>query len=268
MERILIFIPMYTCQKQIPRVIEKIAALPPRERRLFSQVLIVDNRSPDGSVAAAAEAIRHLDVPALVVRNRENVSLGGSHKAAFLYAAAQGFDYVTVLHGDDQGDIRDLTPLLLQGIHRQQDALLGSRFLPESRLVGYSRFRIFGNHVFNRVVSACAGCRIDDLGAGLNLYRTAALKPEDYLSFPNDLTFNVSLLLYGIYAGFRFSFFPLSWREEDQVSNARLWKQSRDILRVSLRFRQNAKQLFTSGDTPVQKEYPFDIVADNGGGNL
>ena len=55
MDKILIFIPMYNCEKQIPRVLHRIAALG-EAQRLFSQVLVVDNRSTDGSLHAAGEA--------------------------------------------------------------------------------------------------------------------------------------------------------------------------------------------------------------------
>ena len=48
MEKILIFIPVYRCEKQLPRVLARIAALG-ADAALFSQVLIVDNRSPDGT---------------------------------------------------------------------------------------------------------------------------------------------------------------------------------------------------------------------------
>lgn len=264
MERILIFIPMYNCEKQIPRVVRRIAALGEEQQR-FAGVLIVDNRSSDGSVAAAAQAITALQIPALVVRNCENYSLGGSHKVAFAYALEHGYDYVVVLHGDDQGDIADLLPLLRQGAHRNVDCLLGSRFHPQSRLVDYSRFRIFGNRVFNAFFSLCTGRRVTDLGAGLNLYRTGWLREKFYLPFPNDLSFNVFLLLYSIYTKAEFLFFPLTWREEDQVSNAKLWKQTQRMLKLLARYVFGRKKVFA----PVQNEwsqidYRFEIMAEEG----
>lgn len=243
MDKILLFIPMYNCEKQIVRVVDRIKALG-EDQNLFSQVMIVDNRSPEGSIRAALNAVKELSCPAMVVRNLENYSLGGSHKVAFRYALENGFDYVVVLHGDDQGDIADLVPLIKRGDHRNLDCLLGARFHRDSKLVNYSRFRIFGNHVFNALVSLCTLHRVLDLGAGLNLYSTRWLKGEPYLPFPNNLTFNVYLLLYGIYSGARMTFFPLTWREEDQVSNAKLWKQTTEMLRLLARYLFGRKALF------------------------
>ena len=132
MEKILIFIPVYRCEKQLPRVLARIAALG-EDAALFSQVLIVDNRSPDGTREAALAAMPSLPVPAVLVENDENYSLGGSHKVAFSYALEHGFDYVVVLHGDDQADIADLVPLLRRGEHRKMDSLLGLQRLPRVR---------------------------------------------------------------------------------------------------------------------------------------
>ena len=117
MEKILVFIPVYRCEKQLPRVLARIAALG-EDAALFSQILIVDNRSPDGTREAALAAMKQLPVPAALIENDENYSLGGSHKVAFDYALTHGFDYVVVLHGDDQADLADLVPYLRRGAHR------------------------------------------------------------------------------------------------------------------------------------------------------
>lgn len=259
MDKLLLFIPMYRCEQQIPRVVRRIAALG-EDMSLFSEVLIVDNRSPDGSVAAAAAALPCLRIPARIVRNRENYGLGGSHKVAFRYAAEHGFDGVVVLHGDDQGDIADLVPYLKDGTAASLDSLLGSRFAKGARTVNYSRFRIFGNRVFNAVFSLCTGRRVTDLGAGLNYYRTDYLRSEFYLSFPNDLTFNVYLLLYGIHSRSRFAFFPLTWREEDQISNAKLAAQTRRMLRLLLQYLFARKRLFAP--SAARRDYAFDVLTD------
>ena len=83
--------------------------------------------------------------------------LGGSHKVAFQYAVQHNFDYLIVLHGDDQGDIRDVLPLVHSGRHRKYDCCLGSRFMPESRIKGYSTLRVVGNYGFNWLFSLVAG---------------------------------------------------------------------------------------------------------------
>jgi dolichol-phosphate mannosyltransferase len=234
-ERRLLFIPMYNCERQIPRVLAKVAQLQPG---VFQEVLVIDNGSLDNSRAAATEALKSLSgIETALLQNEKNYSLGGSHKVAFNYALDHGFDYVSVLHGDDQGDVRDLVPLFQSNQHRQYDCLLGARFLPESKLVNYSLLRTWGNQVFNGLFSLICGRRLHDLGAGLNIYRTEFLSSRFYLRFPNSLTFNYYMLLYSVANGARFVYFPHTWGEDDQVSNAKMWRQAWLLLRVLHQYR-------------------------------
>jgi glycosyltransferase involved in cell wall biosynthesis len=203
-----------------------------RVQQWVDTVMVVDNRSPDDTLdAAIARGRERLRTSRFIAwRNDDNYGLGGSHKAAFRYALEQGFDYLVVLHGDDQADIRDLLPQLESGAWRDADCLLGARFMPGSRLHGYSFVRTLGNRVYNALFSIVAGRRIYDLGSGLNLYRLAAFRDFYYKGYPDDLTFNYVMLLGSYHARQRVRFFPISWREEDQVSNVRLFRQAFKVL--------------------------------------
>ena len=234
MDRILLFIPMYNCEKQIVRVL---AQLRGESSRYLSQVIVVNNRSTDGGEQAVIDWMRAnpLPVPVKLLRNDENYGLGGSHKVAFGYALEHGFDYVIVLHGDDQGELSNLLPYLKSGEYRDCDCFLGARFMKGSRLDGYSTFRTVGNRVYNLLFSAGVGRMVYDLGSGLNMYRVAALESGWYLKFKDNMIFNDYMLPAAIARGLRVRFFPIHWREEDQVSNVKLFKnlmEVTDILRM------------------------------------
>lgn len=231
--RILIFVPAYNCEKQIPRVAAQLDA--PWVREHFEQAIIVDNVSKDSSFdVAQAEAARR---PGFLraFRNADNRGLGGSHKTAFAYAREKGYNWVLVLHGDDQGSIEDFRHVVENKVMLDQhDCILGSRFMTQSRTPGYSKFRIFGNHVMNMIYTICLGRRVMDLGSGLNLFRVAALPP--FLNrAPDDLTFNCVLLATLIKWNARIRFEPISWREDDQVSNVKLVRQSIRTVIIPLR---------------------------------
>lgn len=237
--RILLFIPSYNCARQIGRVVDQ---LTPEVQSLLAEVLIVDNGSTDGGQEVSIAALKGLrGVRTRLMVNDRNYGLGGSHKVAFLHALEHGFDHLIVLHGDDQGDIADILPYLQQGRHLEVDALLGARFMRGSRLVGYSPVRTFGNRVFNGLYSAAARHRIFDLGSGLNLYRVAALADPWWLRNADDLTFNYHMILRSIAAGWKMRFFPLSWREDDQVSNVKLIRQSLRVLSLPAAYLLNRR---------------------------
>lgn len=261
-EKIMVFVPAYNCEKQIPLVLEQFT---PEIKRHLNEILVVENRSPDVTLAAAEAGLRKIDgIKVTLMQNVENWNLGGSNKVAFDYALEHGYDYMIVLHGDDQGGISDLIPHLEAGTHRQYDALLGARFAPGSKLVGYSKFRTYGNIVFNAMISMVTFRRIYDMGAGLNMYDMDILKSRYYLYFPNDLTFNVYMLFYSIYKKQNFKFFSLVWREDDQVSNAKIYKQAWHIVKMTGRYLVNANGLLSPGENEFsQLSYDSKVVYTN-----
>lgn len=181
-DKILVFIPCYNCAAQIGRVLAQFKG--PIAARFF-EVLVLDNGSKDGALEAAIAAAGQCEAARVTIgRNRENYNLGGSHKSAFAYASKNGFSHVVVLHGDDQGDIADLAPILAANWHNQYDACLGARFAKRSKLQNYSRFRIFGNRVFNFLFSLATWREVLDLGSGLTYFQLRCSRTRIFCSMP------------------------------------------------------------------------------------
>ncbi len=259
-DRILLFIPCYNCAPQIGRVLRQLRG---GVAAHLAEILVLDNGSRDGTIDEALKAAAGLDGPPVTIaRNKSNYHLGGSHKAAFAYATGRGFSHVLVLHGDDQGRLDDVLPVLERGDHRAYDACLGARFMTGSQLEGYSLVRRLGNTVFNLMFTTVTGRRIHDLGSGLNLFARAVFTDPQVTRCSDDLRFNVFLLLGLIDRRYRLMFFPISWREEDQVSNARLVPQSLRTLGIGWDYlaRRDHFRVADHRDRPVV-EYAFDILS-------
>jgi glycosyltransferase involved in cell wall biosynthesis len=255
---ILLFIPAYRCEKQIGRVLGQIT---PEVAREFGEVLVVENRSPDRTLEAARQGLKNISgCKTTLLQNDDNYSLGGSHKVAFNYCLEKGHDFVAVLHGDDQGSIADLLPLIAQGEHFRFENLLGARFAPGARLEGYSRFRTFGNIVFNKLISLAAGTEIYDMGAGLNMYKADFLAGRFYMGFPDDLNFNIHMLYYAVWKKASLRFFPITWREDDQISNAKIFKMAWRYLGLTKDYLLNAEALFRRLAAAPSKEYTSRVI--------
>lgn len=249
--RLMVFVPMYNCAPQIARVIGQFDAA---TQARFERLVVVDNRSTDDGLARAAAALTGLcGIDTVLLQNDANYGLGGSHKVAFLHALENGFDGVVVLHGDDQGSIADLVPHLKE--FTGADCLLGARFMTGSHLAGYSAFRTLGNRVFNGLFSVVAGRMLYDLGSGLNLYATRALAGKGWLGFADDLTFNYYLILASVAWGWRTRFFPISWREDDQISNVKLVRQAKKTLGILAEFALS-RQAFLQRDHRTARPLP------------
>jgi dolichol-phosphate mannosyltransferase len=232
MKKILI-IPTYNCEQQIDRLLLRSKTTISRE---FQELLIIDNGSSDKTVENAINGIKSYGTRAKVLQNCENIGLGGTLKTGFLYAKNNSFDFVAVLHGDDQASLEDLLPVFGTLEDGTIDLAIGARFHKESDLIGYSIFRKIGNRLLNLYCIICTRTKIDDLIAGLNVFRISKLNMDEILNYPNDLTFDVHILLRAIHQKQHVLFFPITWTEEDQVSNAKVIKQAMTILALFTKY--------------------------------
>jgi len=229
--KFIVAIPVYNCEKQISRVINQ---LTPNILKSIDKVIIINNQSKDNSVKVALETInkkRH-NSKIEVFSNDENYNLGGSHKVAFLFGEKERADYVAILHGDDQAKASELLKMIKVAQYEEYpDAVLGSRFMHESSLRGYSLTRITGNKALNLIFTLVTFRKTKDLGSGLNLFKLSSLENHAYLGFEDSMTFNIDILLYYYSKKSKIVFAPITWEEKDQVSNAKNFKIAASILR-------------------------------------
>lgn len=258
--KMLIFIPGYNCEKQITRVLDSIDE---EILEYVTEIIFVNNRSTDNTEKVVLQYKEtHKEKPLKIFRNDDNYNLGGSHKVAFNYAIKNNFDYVIVLHGDDQGNVKDILPYLKNGEYKKHDCLLGARFMKKSKLEGYSKFRTFGNRVYNILFSIVVHKKIYDLGSGLNLYDVNMLKDNFYHKFPDRLTFNYCMILATNYYKQDISFFPILWKESDQVSNVKLTSQAFNVLGMLVKYMFNHKFILTELREKNIDEYTSKEITD------
>jgi hypothetical protein len=169
------------------------------------------------------------------------------------------------LHGDDQADIRDMLPPLTLGDHHRHDLVIGARFHSQSKLEGYSLVRRLGNRTLNVLCSVINRRNVHDLIAGLNCFKMEFFRDKFFIRFPDNLTFDVHVLLYAFYRGAGVHYIPVTWREEDQVSNAKVFRQAFIILNLFARYVVNRGRVF-AGNLSGRAEgfaYESEVVYKN-----
>ena len=258
-KKFLVAVPAYNCSKQISKVIKQYID---SDCEFFTELLIIDNRSQDETLKNAVQYAEYFpDKKISIIQNEENYNLGGTHKVAFNYCIQGDFDGIVILHGDDQGCLKDIEGALMYDLNHDYDCILGARFMSESRITGYPALRIFGNLTFNFIYSVTTGFKIYDMGSGLNFFSRKLISETLHHKMPDDLTFNSAFLLAMICSNKKIKFTPISWREEDQISNAKLWAQSFKLIGYLLKFKLDGNKFCTLEFRLIPRQnYNFSFV--------
>lgn len=236
--KFILAIPCFNCEKQIVRVLDKLSSSEICRQKI-NEVIVFDNQSVDNTRQATIETIKKNQLQNWVKLfvNQNNYNLGGTQKNAFKYAFEKGYTHLIVLHGDDQAEVEDLEQMLKLVVDNNKQNVLGARFTIKSKLVNYSKFRIMGNVSLNLLYSILYRVNIKDLGSGLNIFSIDDSLVSSLDLFSDELTFNMDLLQYLIVNKKQIYFFPISWIESDQISNAKIFKVGFNALKSLFRWR-------------------------------
>ena len=231
--KILAVVLAYNCQNEIIETLKKIE----KYKNFFFKVCVIDNNSKDQTFKKTISFIRNRNLKKFeIIRNLKNFGQGGSHKVAFEYALKNECDFCLVYHGDDQANISDFKNFFLNKTYKSYDALLGARFLKDSKLINYQLYRILGNKFFNFLFSLVSNYKIYDLGSGINLYGKKVISDEYVKYIDNQMGFNYQNLLLMISKKRNIRFYPISWKSENEESNVQLVSQSLKVLKIVLLF--------------------------------
>jgi len=223
--KIVLGIPCYNCAPQIKRVLKKLQS---EDLNDINEIILIDNVSQDSTLSTIQSEVDSFPVKlkkkTIVFQNNTNYGLGGSFKGLVNYCEKEEVDYLAVLHGDDQAEVSDLVQMIshLKSLTNRKsiDALLGARFMPDAKLMGYSKIRKYGNIFFNKLFSVATGKKVYDIGSGLNIYKINSLPLTELKLWPNHIAFDVHLLLLFCRKDKNMEFYPIYWRSFDEVSNA------------------------------------------------
>lgn len=138
-----------------------------RLRAAVSEVLVVDDGSPDGTAREAREA------GARVIIHERNRGKGGALRTGFAWALAEDADPILTLDADGQ-HLPEEVPRLLECASRTgADIVVGTRRLDPREMPFVRRWT---NRTMSAVLSLAAGCRIGDTQSGFRLFRARVLR--------------------------------------------------------------------------------------------
>ncbi|KKR72887.1 MAG: hypothetical protein UU81_C0052G0003 [Microgenomates group bacterium GW2011_GWC1_41_8] len=206
-EKILILIPAYNVAPILEKTIREIP------KNYGGDILVVDDGSTDGTRALC----KKLKLP--VISHKKNRGYGGAQKTGYQEAIKKKYDFVVLVHGDDQYD-PSLIPLFIQTWKKgNYDLITGSRMIVGDVLRnGMPFWKFTANRFLTLLENAAFQTNLTDFHDGYRAYSTKFLKdvPLDLLSDYYD--FDSDLVIQAIIRGYRIAEIshPTRYRDENQ----------------------------------------------------
>jgi dolichol-phosphate mannosyltransferase len=229
----LVVIPTYNEREDVAALCEELLARP---ETLF--VLVVDDNSPDGTAAAAREvAARHPGRMEVLCREGKG-GRGGAVLAGFARGLQGAYELFFEMDADFSHRPEEI-PLFMKAA-ADADVVVGSRYLPASRIVNWPRSRRFFSKWANRYARFFLGIPISDYTNGYRCYRRAAVEALDQSAVDATGYVVLSEVAYQLHLkGFRFADVPTEFvnrrRGESNLSVGEIFSAFGAVLRLRLR---------------------------------
>jgi glycosyltransferase involved in cell wall biosynthesis len=181
---IAVVVPAYNEERLVARAVAQIP-------EFVDHVVVVDDASTDGTIAALASASR----PGLeLVRHAENRGVGGAIVTGYERSLQLGADVAVVMAGDAQMDPADLPALVAPVAAGEADYAKGDRLAWPGVFRAMPLARFLGNHALSLLTRWSSGYRqVRDSQCGYTAIGRAALARLDLgavharYGYPNDL---------------------------------------------------------------------------------
>lgn len=187
----LTIIPTYNEIEALPLTVERLRAAVPD-----SEVLIVDDNSPDGT-GDLAEDLRRDDPQIHVLHRRAKNGLGGAYIAGFRWGLERDYGVFVELDADGSHQPEQLPDLLAR--IGEADLVIGSRWVAGGAVVNWPLHRTLISRAGSFYSRTMLGLRVRDITAGFRAFRRSTLEEIDLESiesvgygFQVDMTYRVA----------------------------------------------------------------------------
>jgi len=223
-QKILIVVPMRNSSKMLDTVIQQISESDIKDCHL----LFIDNASHDDSLGHAVNLVSNSlslrDTKLETIYNSRDIGYGGSISKAFQYGIKQNYEWMIIVHSDDQTDWKvTINTIKMHLLKDRTDIILGSRFLSKDLTEEYSALRKFGNRFFIFATYFFTGARLSDPGAAIGGYRLEKCKDIDFAKLNQSYHFHPELNLIFAARKFRLEIFALKWKDATSSDGLRVW---------------------------------------------
>lgn len=243
--RVAVFIVSYNAEKHIESVLNRI---PDWIRPRLAEVFIIDDSSKDDTIdKAVTTEWTGSPAPLRVFKTPYNQGYGGNQRLGYLYAIAQNFDIVVLLHGDGQY-APEFLPDILAEYSRPSgaDAVYGSRFMTRWGALkgGMPLYKFVGNRILTWLQNRVIGTRLSEMHSGYRSYRVAALKKVPFKANSLDFDFDSDIIIQFTAAGLTIREVPIPTFYGDEICHVNGLKYATACIKAALQYRLMQLEIF------------------------
>lgn len=214
---ICVIIPAYDAEQTITAVVQ--GAL-----QAQAPLLVVDDGSTDGTAARVNQ------LPANIIRHRENRGKGAALRTGFAWALMHGFAGVVTIDADGQHDTAAIPLLVKAARENGYDILIASRFSQFSQMAG---LRSFWNRFGVWCMAKRTGFEITDSQSGFRYYSARLLREVELSSTGYQM--EMEILMKAWRGGFRIGSIPVAAKVADGRATSH-YRAVRDTWNICMTF--------------------------------
>jgi dolichol-phosphate mannosyltransferase len=204
--RPLVVIPTYNERQNLAPLVAGLLAIP------AVRVLVVDDRSPDGTGAEADRLAAASGGRVSVLHHEPPRGFGRSYIAGMRAALASDATHIVQIDADLSHDPADVPRLL--AATGQADMVIGSRYVPGGQLRNWPAHRVLLSAFANRYVRAITRMQVNDCTSGFRCWRRELLARMPLDAIVSDgYAFLVELTWEAHRAGGRIAEVPIAFVE-------------------------------------------------------
>ena len=233
-----LILPTYNEAENVEAIVLASAEVLARAAPAGFRILVVDDRSPDGTGRIADSLAAEHEWLEVLHRSEKN-GIGPAYLAGFRHALDRGAGFLMEMDSDFSHDPADLARLLA-AMRTGADLALGSRYVPGGGVSDWGLLRRFISEGGSTYARWVLGLRVRDLTGGFKCFRREVLEAIHFDGVRSrGYAFQVELTYRAVRAGFRVVEVPITFRDRRRGQSKMSWRIAAEamVLVPRLRFR-------------------------------
>ncbi len=202
-------------------------------------VLVIDDNSPDKTYEIVEKSFKsNKDVH--LIKREEKLGLGSAYREGFTWGLNRNYDYLIEMDADFSHRVEDLNKLIQ--FKDQNKLILGSRYVSDGDIVGWSFRRKLLSKYANKFAKLITSSNVNDMTSGFRIYPKKILEIINYeFTQNNGYAFQIEMTLLVSKNKFEILEVPITF-EERRSGKSKLDNQIiKEALKYLLLFRFQKK---------------------------